>query len=113
MDERRKQSRKYLGFFTRVFNRDTGALLGNLGDITVDGAMVISQKPIPTGVTCNLRIDLPETAFAKDHLDAKAQSIWCKPDIVPEYHNTGFKFLEIDTQDIQIIQQIIRKYMIR
>ncbi len=113
MAERRKLTRKYLGFFTRVFDRHSGDLLGHLGDITIEGAMIISRKPIPTGIIANLRIDLPEYLFGKDHLDTKAQSIWCMPDVTPEFYNTGFKFLEIAQEDTQIIERILKEYAIR
>ncbi len=113
MEERRKISRKYLGFFTQVFDRDSGALLGNLGDITAEGAMIISRNPVRPGIICNLRIELPEYLFGKDHLDVLAQSIWCQPDVAPEFHNTGFKFLSIAKGDIEIIERILQEYVIR
>ncbi len=113
MDERRRISRQSLGFFARVFDRESGELLGYLGNISVEGAMIISQKPIQAGAICNFRIDLPENLFGKDHLDAEAQSIFCQPGVIPEFNDTGFKFISIAQDDIQIIERILKEYAIR
>lgn len=42
MEERRKLQRRHIMFYSRVFDRKTGGLLGYLGNITPGGAMVIS-----------------------------------------------------------------------
>jgi len=113
MEERRKYPRRYLNFFTRVFDLKSGELLGYLGDITTAGAMVISELPIDPEVTFKLRMDLPEHQFGKDRLDMEARSLWCQPDINPQFFNTGFEFLKLEEEDIQVIERIVQQYGIR
>lgn len=112
-EERRKLKRKYLVFFTRVFDRNSGQWFGNLADLSPEGLMLISEKPLPTGLDFSLSMDLPLDIFGTDRMDFDAHSIWCQPDIDPNFYNTGFKFADIAAQDAKIIQQIIEVYGIR
>ncbi|MEW5869422.1 MAG: PilZ domain-containing protein [Chloroflexota bacterium] len=113
MAERRKLSRKYLIFFGRIFDRRTGQLLGNVADITAEGAMVISSHPIGVDQDFQLRLDLASRIFGTDHLNLDGHSIWCQPDIDPAYYNTGFQFSGITPEDIELIDRIVEEYKIR
>jgi len=113
MEERRKLKRKYLTFFGRIYDRQSGQPLGNVADITLEGAMVISNHPLPTGEDYQLRLDLPEHIFGTDYLDLEGKSIWCQPDIDPDFYNTGFKLQNVTKEEAHIIEQIIKKYGIR
>ena len=59
-DERRKQERKTLVAYTQVFDLYGGNLLGYLGDLTVSGAMIISEKAMKPDTDITLAIELPE-----------------------------------------------------
>jgi hypothetical protein len=113
MEERRKVKRKYLMFYSRVFDRNSGKLLGYLSDLTQDGAMVISEDPIETGLVMRLCMDLPEGYFTRERLNFEAKSVWCKPDIDPKFYNTGFQLINPNREDIDIIQWIIQEYGFR
>lgn len=113
MEERRRLKRKYLAFFTRVFDEKNGELLGHLADITADGMMIISTHALPTEQTFKMSMDLPEYVFGKDHLTFKGNSIWCSPDIDPTFWNIGFKFVDVKAETVAIIDQIIQEYGIR
>ena len=113
MEDRRKLKRKYLAFFTRIFDRSSGDLLGHLADLTTEGMMVISEKPINIEEDFELQMDLSDTVFEKDHLDFSARSIWCLPDIDPNFWNTGFRLTEMPAEHLKIIERIIEEFGIR
>jgi hypothetical protein len=113
MDDRRKFGRKYLNFFTRIFNQSNGDLLGHLGDITAAGMMVISNQPIKLGQQFHLRVELPKSVFGMEHLDVIASSVWSQPDVTPEFYNTGFEFIDISPEEVEIIERIVKEYSIR
>jgi hypothetical protein len=54
MQERRSFPRRYLMFYSRVFNLKTGELVGHIVDITPTGAMLISETPLETEVNYHL-----------------------------------------------------------
>jgi hypothetical protein len=112
--ERRKLERKYLVIYSRVFDRRSGQVIGYLGDLTPDGAMVIGDNRIEPGTVLNLRFDLPDMLDLKqDHLDIKARSVWCKPDVDPAFVNVGFQFQEPDAEDLKIVDMLIDLYEFR
>ena len=112
--ERRKLERKYLVIYSRVFDRKTGEILGYLGDMTPQGAMIIGEHRIEPGEEMELRFDLPDLLELKrDHLDIQAQSIWCNPDIDPSFVNTGFHFLDLPPEDLKIVELLIDLYEFR
>jgi hypothetical protein len=111
--DRRKLKRKYMVFFGRVFDRHSAQLLGNVADITSEGVMIISGRPLDVDKVYHLRMDLPEHIFSIDHLDLDGQSIWCKPDIDPAYYNTGFQLSGVTPDQTEIIDKIIKEYGIK
>jgi hypothetical protein len=110
MDERRKLKRQHIMFYSRVFDRQNGAFLGYLGNLTPDGAMIISESEMEVQQEFQLRIDLPEDIYDKSILNLSALSAWCKRDIDPNFFNVGFSIQDVSTQDIAIIKQIIDDY---
>ncbi len=111
--ERRKLKRRYLLFYSRVFNSLTQDLIGHLVDITSDGAMLISEEPIKLNMIFELRMELSKEVSEKPYMDFSAKSLWSKADIDPHYYDTGFQFINISPEDAQIIQKIIDVYGFR
>lgn len=113
MEERRQSKRKFIIFYTRVFNAKTMSLVGHLGDITPTGAMVISQNPFPIDMHYRFKVELSEDISDKDYLELKALSLWSEKDVDPNLYNTGFSLLDISTQDHAVITRILDVYGIR
>jgi hypothetical protein len=113
MDERRKLARKYLAIYSRVFERDFGNLLGYLSDLSLKGAMIISEEQQDPNTVISLRFDLPETnsdLFGVEQMDIPARVAYCQPDVSPNFYNIGFEFLGIDSQQKAIIEGMMEKY---
>ena len=106
MIEKRNMERRHIMFYSRVFDRKTGKMLGYLGNITTKGMMIISEEPIPKLVEFKLRMDLPDDLYQKPALFFKASSLWCEPDIDPNFYNTGFKLRDVPRSEQEIIEKI-------
>lgn len=114
MDERRRIPRKYLMVYSRVFDRETGKILGYLSDLNLVGAMIISDDPMVEGTTVALRFDLPDPPlFSADHLSLNARVAWCQPDIDPAFYNVGFQFGTVTLEQSNIIEDMIEAYEFR
>ena len=100
-------------YYSRVFNRQTGELLGHLIDITPGGAMIISDVPIPLNQLFRLRMDVPEKIIEKAALDFEARSVWCDRDVNPDFFDTGFQMVNITPEDSAVIEQMIDDYGFR
>jgi c-di-GMP-binding flagellar brake protein YcgR len=114
MQERRKEPRKNLMAYTQVFDLYGGYLIGYLGDLTLKGAMVISEKPVEENLTLTLAIelpDLPDTNTTRMSLSARV--VWSQQDLSPEYYNIGFEFNQVTTEQKKVIQAIIDNFEFR
>ncbi len=47
MAERRKSERRSISYYLRIIDADSNLMLGHLGDITLQGLKMDSQKPLP------------------------------------------------------------------
>jgi hypothetical protein len=114
MQERRKQERKNLIAYTQVFDLYGGDLLGYLGDLTVFGAMIISEKPMKPGTEISLAIELPELPDIKTmRMSLLARVAWCQQDLSPQYFNIGFEFKQVSPEHLGLIENIIENYQFR
>jgi hypothetical protein len=110
MLERRKYQRKDLLLFANVYDSKSGKIIGTLLNITLEGAMVLSESKIDANNNMELHIKLPENFVQKNELVFTANSRWCGPDINPEFFDVGYQFANVSEEDSQIIQAIIEKY---
>ncbi len=111
MQERRKLDRKVLTVYSRVMDRGSGRALGYLVDLSLNGAMLVSEEPLLENTIFNLRFDLPaHPLFSVDHLDMPARVAWCSPDADPAFSIIGFEFLSVNHQESDLLAEMIKVY---
>jgi hypothetical protein len=114
MQERRKVQRKNLMAYTQVFDRNSGHLIGYLGDLHLHGAMVIGQKDMDENAEITLAIELPDLPnVATSRITIRARTAWCQQDISPEFFNVGFEFKEVTPEQAIVIESIMKNYEFR
>ena len=97
MDDRRKEMREKVMAFTPVRDLDRDILLGYLGDLTLQGAMVVGEKPLEIHLQVTLDIDLPGDlpGISARRMTIPARVARCVPDEEgAREFNIGFKFIE-------------------
>jgi hypothetical protein len=116
MSDRRKELRKKLMAFMPVHTA-AGSLLGFLGDLTFQGALVIGEKPLGMGQQVILEITLPDDLprpSSGHHLTIQAQVVRCVPDeLAPHEFNLGFEFTSLNPEQIQLIHALLERYHFR
>ena len=110
MDERRNLKRRHLIYYLRVFNDKTNEVIGHVIDIHTDGHLLISDKPLPTNQTFRLRMVLPTEINRHQEITFDAQSVWSRRDNIPDFYNTGFKFIDLAPQYVETIRQLIHLF---
>jgi hypothetical protein len=114
MRERRRETRKNLMAYTQVFDLYGVYLIGYLGDLTQQGAMVIGQKEMKENTELTLAIELPELPdITASRITLPARVVWSQEDISPEYFNVGFEFRDVTQDQRNVIQAIIDNYEFR
>ncbi len=110
MQERRKFKRIHLIHYLTIFERDTNKLLGNLVDITPEGILIITEKPVEKGQVFHFRMNLPEDFTEAQELNFDVESVWCEVDINPDLFAVGYHLLNTPEEDIAIIYKLIEEY---
>ncbi|MCU7917949.1 MAG: PilZ domain-containing protein [Candidatus Thiodiazotropha sp. (ex Dulcina madagascariensis)] len=109
-EDRRTIKRRHLIYYLRVWELDQNNLLGHVVDITTEGMMLISDKPIPTGEELSLEIRLPDTEGALTPLNFRAICRWSDKDINTAFYDSGFEFTDKSPAKIENLQQMIEAY---
>lgn len=105
--EHRHRERKNLFIYLDVVKPQTGDLIGQLGDISNDGLMLICDHPLPMKQMMNIRIKLPDDEdFPQESLDLTVETRWTSPDTNPELHCNGCRFVNASSQDVAMAVQI-------
>ncbi|MBN2468350.1 MAG: PilZ domain-containing protein [Deltaproteobacteria bacterium] len=110
MPEKRKLKRRHLIYYLRVFDKNTDELIGHLVDITPEGIMLMSEKPLTTKTVFQCWMILPGEVFGKNRLEFEAKSLWSKPDVNPDFFDTGLHLLNASDEDMYIINHLISDY---
>ncbi len=111
--DRRKVKRRHLIYYLRVFDRTNGRQVGHLVDLTPEGMMVMSERPIRVGRTISLRMTLPGEGGREQTVEFDATSLWTAADVNPDFYDTGFKFEKISKRHLAQIETLIDDYGFR
>lgn len=107
--DRRILKRRHLLFYLEITNKENGDVLGNLGDITVDGLMILSSHPFPIEQKLEIYVNLPKLKeFDHSKFESSIETMWCHPDFNPKLYCTGCQFILIDNDVPLLIQHLIR-----
>jgi len=107
LTEKRELKRWQLIFYLRVFDQETGSLLGHIVDITTEGLMLISETPIPTERDYRLWIEIPQEGGERQRIPLEARSLWHDRDINPACFDTGFRLINITPEALHKIRLLI------
>jgi len=115
MDDRRKETRKKLMAFTLVHDQH-GRILGYLGNITRQGAMLIGEKALEINQHITLVLEFPDElpGSAARKLTIAARVARCVPDeeSAREF-DIGFEFDEVSPEQAKIIDSLLERYHFR
>jgi hypothetical protein len=114
MDENRGSERKKLVEFTPVYDCQRNIFLGYLGDLSLQGAMVVGKKSLEVDKQITLAIGFPETAqFPARRAIIRARVAWSRQEKNPQYFDTGFEFQDMDQENKTAIKAILERYRFR
>ena len=111
MSKLRMEKRGKVLTFTPVYDFHKKILLGYLGDLTLKGALLISEKPVEINQTLTLAIEFHVSAEKPIiHITVPARIAWCKLEEHRTYYNTGLEFLALADQNKKVIESILENY---
>ena len=111
MSERRHELRKKLMAFTPVYQANHEELLGYLGNLTLQGAMLVSENPLEVDRRLTLLIEFP--GDTQQHMTIPAHVVRCVPDESPRCFLVGCEFSEVTPVQAGLIQALLERYHFR
>ena len=109
--DHRKVERVKAMIFTAVYELNGHILLGFLGDLTLQGAMVVGEKPLETNRNTTLSIEFRgATEVPGGRLTIPAHAAWCRQEQESTYYHTGFEFSEMTEQNKRTIEALLERY---
>jgi len=115
MNNQRAESRKKLVAFTPVYDLLHKKLLGYVGDLTLQGVMVIGEKPVEVDKHLTLGIEFPASDSEKLTVSVAfdSRAAWCRQEETSQYFNLGFEFIDVTPENAKIIEAILKRYQFR
>jgi hypothetical protein len=110
MSDRRRSGRNSTRHIAKVIDATTDRVLGRLANITEDGMMVVTDKPVIVYEIYHIRLTLPKPVNGTSSLDLQAQARWSKPDRNPRFRNAGFRFVQITEDDEELIRNVFNRF---
>jgi hypothetical protein len=115
MSERRKETRKRFTAFTPVYDLYPRTLLGYLGDLNMQGALVIGKKLTTINKETILEIIFPgELAdITVVPITIPVRIAWCRPDQQSQSYSIGVEFTELTPLHRDLFQKVLERYHFR
>ncbi len=108
MIDKRKSSRKIVDEVLEVSDQITGTRLGRVVNISAEGLMLLTQEPIVAGSIYQLKMELPNTGGDDPQTIAfGAEAVWTTEAGQPESFWTGFRIIDISSDDVLLIDDLI------
>ena len=106
----RRIKRQQLPCYLEVFNRHTDRPLGYIGNLSLDGLLLISQLPLLVGARFELRLKLPGQKQSQNQsgqfVDFAASCQWCHEDVTPGYYDSGFALVAPPADYLELVDAL-------
>jgi hypothetical protein len=107
MQEQRHSQRKVANDVLIIADQITGTHIGRVVNISAEGLMLLSDEPMVTGSVYQLDLVLPYPKQDKEKIQFAAEAVWCAEASQPDSFWSGFHIIDIASEDIQIIDELI------
>ena len=104
MTENRRSRRKRAPGAIQVTNSLTGEVIGHVGNLSIDGMLLITSRKLPEDALFQFQFQLPSGASAKSHqLEVGVHEQWCEAANVPGQYWSGFRIIDIAPDDYNVL----------
>ena len=100
MTEHRRSPRKRALQAIHVTNAMTGEAIGQIGNLSLDGMLLIANRALADNALFQFAFDLPDpTRKPPRRLEIGVHEQWREPAAIPGQFWTGFRIIDIDPHD--------------
>ena len=106
----RRSRRTRLVALARIYDHNSHAMIGYLGDIATGGMMLHAHRALPPPGNRLLTIHLPHPDKGLLAIDAGVRIAWQRPETVGAPNRVGCEFVALDPADRLLLLQTARTY---
>lgn len=110
MIERRDQIRKSTGDYFIVYDCETNEKIGRIIDLSIEGAMLVSESMLPVPMTYKCMIEMPQMIGRHKELHFEAECKWCKQNNRLGWYESGFKIIGLSDTDREILDELTSEW---
>jgi len=107
MQEKRTQLRGQTGDILPVSDRESGAQLGRVSNMSIEGLQLISDCAIEQDQELHLKISVSNNQDNHNYAEFDAEVRWCKRNDRTGKYDIGLKFTKIEDTDRQIVIKLL------
>ena len=106
MHTQRRIERHQLPYYLKVFNRITDKPMGYIGNVSLDGLMLISQYPMLLNGRFDMRLKIPGRDERMHYIDFTATCQWSREDITPGTFDSGFALVAPPAEYVGMVEAL-------
>lgn len=104
MTEQRRSKRKPPSQTIDVTNAMTGAVIGHIGNLSVDGMMLVAHEPFRADALYQFSFNLPDEHGEKTSLEVGMHEQWLEPGGMANQYWAGFRIIDISERDAELLR---------
>ncbi|UUY06577.1 PilZ domain-containing protein [Pseudomonas sp. J452] len=109
----RSIERHQLPYYLKVFNRITDKPMGYIGNVSLDGLMLISQLPMLVNARFDMRLKIPGRDGHIHNVDFYATCQWSREDITPGSYDSGFALVAPPSDYVEMVDALRHYFSFR
>lgn len=106
MHNHRRIERHQLPNYLKVFNRITDKPMGYIGNVSLDGLLLISELRMLVGGKFDMRIKIPGCDGRQRFIDFSATCQWCREDVTPGGYDSGFALVAPPAEYMEMVDAL-------
>ena len=108
-EEKRAYKRQSIEFYWRIFDMETGALAGDVVDISLEGFRLLTDTPITIDKPFQFRMDISLENGRKAQTTIEAVGVWQTDNINPRAITADYTLMTLPPDTAELIESIIEE----
>jgi hypothetical protein len=108
MTEHRRSKRKPPDQPIEVVNAMTGHVVGQIGNLSCDGMMLVANEPLRDDALYQFAFSLPDAGGEKNAIEVGMHEQWSEPGGANQ-HWGGFRIIDISERDAELLRDWVER----
>lgn len=111
--EKRALNRLSLPDRLRVCERHSGEFIGWLENLSINGMMLVTERPVEVDQTVECEIRLAQPLFGSNTITLEARCMWCKRTAGAVTYSSGYLLLRVAPEEREKLNSLVGQILAR